>query len=664
MRVEIQKNRELSNLAIAANTPVPGDGRPPIHFPSPSSSTEHVQNPSLNPTQNAFIIDLTTSNLHHASASYQAPPHPQNTNPQSFPPPQNTNPQACPPPQNQNVNNPQTFPHHQNQHTNRQTFPQNYQVPQNTPNPPIIPPLPQKTAFQIPISNEPYTNGSELDHYEEQEREWRTKDEVTKQSMKEEIIKAMKEFHYTPDVVGLNYEDLCIHPDLDLPEGFKVPKFDTFGGTGNPLAHLRAYCDQLVGVGKNEALLMRLFSQSLSGEALEWFTSQEMKQWPNWNALAKEFIERFAYNVEIVPDHYSLEKIKQKSTESYREYAYRWRKEASRVRPPMTEKEIIEVFVRNQEPEYYDRILLLVGAKFAEVVKIGETIEDGLKTGRITCVAIQTSSSDLFKKKREDVSFIFHTPNRRIQRSSSFSSRKTSPSKIYPPSPQNPYPIFYVQSSYETLPPNYLPPHYQNAPRGYQTQQRPNFRTPAAFRQNRPSYRHVPPPPQNNYNLTQPNFENRPARSFTPLVESRTKLFERLRDADIIHPIAPKSADTSSRFFRADQICAYHSNSVGHDTETCVNLRHKIPDLIDREVVTLQTATPNINNNPLPNHEGVNVNMIEVGKDWNADSLDKSDNLKKPLPHVCQSFSVQEPVNNVGLGEGVSDAMIIETSGI
>ena len=45
----------------------------------------------------------------------------------------------------------------------------------------------------------------------------------------------------------------------------------------------------------------------------------------------------------------------------------------------MTEKEIIEVFVRVQEPEYYDRIMLFIGAKFAEIVKIGETIKDGIK---------------------------------------------------------------------------------------------------------------------------------------------------------------------------------------------------------------------------------------------------------------------------------------------
>ena len=66
----------------------------------------------------------------------------------------------------------------------------------------------------------------------------------------------MKEFQHLPHTVGFTYEDLCRHPYLELPEGLKVPKFDTFSGVENPLTHLRAYCDQLIGVGKYEALLM------------------------------------------------------------------------------------------------------------------------------------------------------------------------------------------------------------------------------------------------------------------------------------------------------------------------------------------------------------------------------------------------------------------------
>ena len=120
-----------------------------------------------------------------------------------------------------------------------------------------------------------------------------------------------------------------------------MPKFDTFEKTRNPLAHLRAFSDQLVGVGRDETLLMRLFIRSLRGEALEWFTSHETRQWASLNALAKDFIERFFYNVEIVFDHYSLKKMKQKSNESYIEFSYRWRKEAARVRPNMSEREIV-----------------------------------------------------------------------------------------------------------------------------------------------------------------------------------------------------------------------------------------------------------------------------------------------------------------------------------
>lgn len=195
---------------------------------------------------------------------------------------------------------------------------------------------PPKISFHIPIFSNPHIPQStypEFNHYQEKEKEWKAKEKMAKLDRREEIAKAIKQFCHTPDVAGLSYEDLCIHPNLNLPEVFKIPKFDTFDGNENPLAHLRVYCDQLVGVGKNKVLLMRLFSRSLSGEALEWFTSQEINQWANWSAMANSFIENFAYNVEIVPDRYSLERIMQKSTESYREYAYRWSKNAARVRP-------------------------------------------------------------------------------------------------------------------------------------------------------------------------------------------------------------------------------------------------------------------------------------------------------------------------------------------
>ena len=78
-----------------------------------------------------------------------------------------------------------------------------------------------------------------------------------------------------------------------------------------------------------------------------------------------------------------------KSTKSYREYAYRLRKESTRVLPPMSKKEIVEVFIHIQEPEYYDRIIFLIGTKFVDIVKVGEDIIDGLKIGKILALLPQ-----------------------------------------------------------------------------------------------------------------------------------------------------------------------------------------------------------------------------------------------------------------------------------
>ena len=90
--------------------------------------------------------------------------------------------------------------------------------------------------------------------------EWIVRKGKNEQSIREEVMNAMKDFRHTPDIVGFNYEDLCCHPHLEFLESFKVPKVDAFRRVENPLTHFRTYCDKFIGFGKDEALLMRLFS--------------------------------------------------------------------------------------------------------------------------------------------------------------------------------------------------------------------------------------------------------------------------------------------------------------------------------------------------------------------------------------------------------------------
>ncbi|KAK4706356.1 hypothetical protein R3W88_034085 [Solanum pinnatisectum] len=94
-----------------------------------------------------------------------------------------------------------------------------------------------------------------------------------------DLKKAMKNLQTNRGNKSLKYEDLCVQPDIDLPVGYKLPKFDIFNGIGDPHTHLRAYCDKLVGVGRDERVRVKLFIRSLSGEALAWYTQQDLHKW-------------------------------------------------------------------------------------------------------------------------------------------------------------------------------------------------------------------------------------------------------------------------------------------------------------------------------------------------------------------------------------------------
>ncbi|KAF3623272.1 putative cell differentiation protein RCD1 -like protein [Capsicum annuum] len=76
----------------------------------------------------------------------------------------------------------------------------------------------------------------------------------------------------------------------------------------------------------------------------------------------------------------------------------------------MKESKIVEVFIQAQDETYYQHLLPALGKPFIEVLKMGEMIEDGIKTGRIvsfttlkaTTQAIQKGSGSVEGKKYEE----------------------------------------------------------------------------------------------------------------------------------------------------------------------------------------------------------------------------------------------------------------------
>ncbi|KAM3395602.1 hypothetical protein P3S68_004608 [Capsicum galapagoense] len=202
---------------------------------------------------------------------------------------------------------------------------------------------------------------------------------------------------------SVSYKDLRMFTGVHLPLGFKMSKFEKYDGHGDPVAHLRCYCNQLRGTDRKEELLMAYFSGSLSGLASEWFVDQDIDKWKNWDDLANEFVQQFQYNMELIPDEKSLTGIKKKNTESFREYAIRWHKQAARVKPPMKESKIVEAFIQAQDEIYYQHLLPTLGKPFIEFLKMGEMIEDGIKTGRIVSFVTLKATTQTIQKGSESV---------------------------------------------------------------------------------------------------------------------------------------------------------------------------------------------------------------------------------------------------------------------
>ncbi|XP_070032625.1 uncharacterized protein [Nicotiana tomentosiformis] len=111
-------------------------------------------------------------------------------------------------------------------------------------------------------------------------------------------------------VEGQNYEDLCIQPDVELPEGYKPLKFEMFDDTSDPKVHMRTYYDKLVGVGNNEQIRIILFMRSLTGDSISWYISQNPKKWENWVSMALDFMDRLRFNTENVPDIFYIQNPK------------------------------------------------------------------------------------------------------------------------------------------------------------------------------------------------------------------------------------------------------------------------------------------------------------------------------------------------------------------
>src|ERR1051325_6708422 len=83
----------------------------------------------------------------------------------------------------------------------------------------------------------------------------------------------------------------------------------------------------------------------------------------------------------MAPNRTQLQSLTQGPSETFKEYAQKWRELAARVKPPMVGREMINMFTGTLSGHYF--LACSTSVNFAEMVTYGERIESGLKAGKI-----------------------------------------------------------------------------------------------------------------------------------------------------------------------------------------------------------------------------------------------------------------------------------------
>ncbi|XP_050895943.1 uncharacterized protein LOC127102641 [Lathyrus oleraceus] len=406
----------------------------------------------------------------------------------------------------------------------------------------------------------------------------------------EEKLKAMGSTY----VLGLDAAEMCLVPGVIIPTKFKVPNFEKYKGNSDPRTHIRAYCRKMAAYSSDDQLLMHFFQDSISGASLDWYMQLEGNHIRTWREMDEAFLKHYQYNTDMAPNCTQLQNLTQRSEESFKEYAQRWRELASRVQPPFLERELVDMFMGNLQGPYLDRMVGSTSSGFSDLVLAGERIENMIKMGKIQNSASTSSASKKpfvpYGKKREgetNAASIIRTRNPTYPQVATIAPVQ--------PSQQQPFaiPIHTQQQQWYPQQPQRQQPQYQ------QQQQR----------------------------------MRRPERRFDTVPMPYSHILPYLLRGSLVQlkELGPSPAVLSSGY-DANARCEFHYGAPGHSIEICKALKYKVQDLIDSKAITFAPKGPNVNNNPMPPHNNASVNMMEA--DNGRRLMSCVDELKTPLIEI------------------------------
>ncbi|XP_012448832.1 uncharacterized protein LOC105772025 [Gossypium raimondii] len=236
---------------------------------------------------------------------------------------------------------------------------------------------------------------------------------------------------------GIDAKDLSLVPDLVLPPKFKMPEFEKYNGTSCLEAHITMFCRRMTGYVNNDLLLIHCFQDSL-----------------------------YSHVTDMTPDRIVLQNIEKKPSESFRQYAQRWREVAIQVQPPLLERETTMLFINTLKAPFITLMLGSATKSFSDIVMNGEMIENSIRNGKIE--AGESNKRSASRRKENKVNNV-NTYNksitvnqpRNVVASQQGSARQESGMRQGTEKPQfTPIPMSYKKLYQNLLNAHVVSPHY------------------------------------------------------------------------------------------------------------------------------------------------------------------------------------------------------------
>ena len=130
-----------------------------------------------------------------------------------------------------------------------------------------------------------------------------------------------------------------------IPHKFKILVFSKYECISCPKLHLRSYVRKIQPHTTDKKLWVHFFQESLSGTQLEWFYQLEGSNIHTWEDLATIFYCQYQYNADLALTRVQLQGMTMGSKEGFKEYAQKWRDIAGRVQTPLTDRELVDMFM-------------------------------------------------------------------------------------------------------------------------------------------------------------------------------------------------------------------------------------------------------------------------------------------------------------------------------